>query len=819
MLDVQLRRIVPKAAGTYFIVRDNSQVEEIENESKMRLFFINVEQGPINMAISFAKGDTAGFTSVFGRGNRMMKKKGNFSIDTCLDALSAGPITVVNLRAFDDEKDKCEVTGLNPNSFKHLEATTQLTPYRNLFNTNTFWTPNYDKMNEVVDKSLLNFANIGNSPFSVFVTYSKYVNLVTSEGDKSLANCSMEIDEYLAIDFDMLVKDTIVDVYLFANTFDKDEVPTNKYYGDLFSSEGTISMDRLDELCAKPEAGFVKVFTGSLIPHLKNEQGEEISINTVINQYFMETGLICDINDDLFEMEYKDYPFIDASGYSFFNEDGTRKGSTPKDAKGTVSDFCLSHVVPEKLTIDEDGCKITSQAGYIGIEKDPDGTDNSFITNYGAGIRYGDSILGKNRVVNVESMVLVQDVENLKDDTLVKIVCDGPVKFLERTEPSKPIEPTEPDTEGEGNEDTGIDTQYNKVEITNDEGNVTKVELTLVPTHNVLKYNSIFGTSQLMPTNLAAYTPRQEQFINGTSSRQNEILDMMIDPGIVKGVCGIRGIRYVVDCFKSYVEGSYKSQYGQLMVSLDEKNRFVRAIINEPFVEDMQKSNNPLFKQAPTGFPFDFSYLQDGGNKNFSTKLLTKFAAGDEYCFFFGPGEKVNNITCGLAGKISNLFYMKENAFDVLANTTGAVDGITELEYPLDDDDRMYCEKFRYNPVIYLRNAYRIYGNLSGKADKTAQQQITNSELLAYIKENLYNISQTENFKRGTYDDYLRTETQCKEFLNSLVLAGVIDADFICECNASNNTLEIRKQKIKLVHIEYTPVDILEKVVFDLTIN
>ena len=775
MLDVQVRRIVPKAAGTYFIVRDNSQVEEIENENKMRLFFINVEQGPINMAISFAKGDTDGFTSVFGRGNRMMLKKGNFSIQTCLDALAGGPITVVNLRAFDNLKDKCEVTGFNTNNIKLLGSQVKETAYRNLFSTNTFWTPRYDKMNDVVENCVLNFANIGNAPFSIFVTFSKYVNLVTSEGDKSLANCSMEIDEYPALNFDTLVKDTIVDVYLFNNTFDPTTVSTNKYYGDLFSEDGTIALNRIDELCAIPEAGFIKVFTGSVIPNLKNEQGDEISINTVINQYFMETGLICDINDDLFEQEYtENNPFIDATGFSFFDESGNRKDD--------VATSILSHVVADKLTIDPDGCDIDSQAGYIKVEQVP-GDKTTFKTTYGSGIRYGNSILGRDHVVNVISMELVEDTEELTDDTIVKIVCDGPIKFGSITVPASEDE-----------------------------------EVKFTPDSIVLKYNSIFETGMVKPTNLKSYIPRADQFLNGTASRQKEILDMTIDPGIVKGLCGIRGLRYVVDCFKSYVESSYKSQYGQLMTTLDEKNRFVRFIGNDVFVSDMQKSINPLFKQTPNG-AFDMSYLQDGGNRNFSTKLLTKFSTGDEFCFFFGPEELVNNIPVGIAGKISNLFYQKENAYDVVANTTGIVDGISELGYPFDDDDRMYCEKFRYNPVIYLRNAYRIYGNLTAKSDKTAQQQITNSELLAYIKEQLYNISMTENFKRGNYDDYLRTETQCKEFMNSLVLAGVIDADFICECNASNNTKEIRKQKIKLVHIEYTPVDVLEKVVFDLTIN
>lgn len=770
MLDVQLRRIVPKAAGTYFIVRDNSQVEEIEAENKMRLFFINVEQGPINMAISFAKGDTTGFQATFGKGTRMMKKKGNFSIDACLDALTAGPITVVNLRKFNDEKDTCEVTGMNMSVAKITKSIVE-TPYRSLFNTNSFWTPVYDNMNNIVPNALLNFANVGNSDFSIFVVRSKNVSTITAEGDESLTNCGLEIDDYPAIDFNQLVKDTVVDVYLFNNTFDPATVSTNKYYGHLFNDEGALDYSRIDELMEISEAGFVRMFTGSVLPNLKSENGDEISINTVINQYFMETGLICDINEDLYEMETEN--FIDPLTYSFYDADGAKKADTP--------DTMLSHVLPEQLTkCDTIVFPPTTNAENVEPEaaqmyeypvEKVSGDNKSFITSFEQGLRYGDAIKGVDRMLNIETIEILEENYGKTDDfkgyTRAKITCDG------------------------------------IVDLTGDK---------------IVKYSDFTINGMVKPTNLKACKVRKEQFIDGTATRQSEILDMMIDPGIIKGIKGTAGIRYVVDCFKSYVESGYKYQYGSLMESLDEGNRFVRAIINEPFITDMQKSTNPLFKQTPTG-TFDISYLSTGGNKNYSTKLLTKFSLGADKCFFFGPGEKVNNILIGLAGKISNLFYTKTNAFDVVANETGVIDGIEELEYPLDDEDRAYCEKFGWNPVINLNANNVIYGNLTGQKKKTAQQQTHNSELLAYIKEQLFNMARTEAFKKGNYDDYLRTETEAKNFMNSLALAGAIDADPVVICNTSNNTLEIRKQKIKLVHIEYTPVDCLEKVVFDLTIN
>ena len=485
----------------------------------------------------------------------------------------------------------------------------------------------------------------------------------------------------------------------------------------------------------------------------------------------METGLICDINEDLFEIENKN--FFDPTAYSFFDDNDTLKAD--------VNKTLLSHVLPEvaltkkivehlPTTNDELKAPELGQLYEYTIEQ-VSGDSSSFVTAFEQGIRYGDTIRGVDRNLTVVKMEVLENnvgkSATFNGYTKVKVTCNGIVKF-----------------------------------------DGTKI----------IKIEDFVMSGSIQPFALSACKVRADQFIDGTEKRQNEILDMMINPGIVKGIRGLRGIRYVVDCFKSFVSGGYKYQYGSLMESLDDTNRFVRAIINEPFITDMQKSTNPYFKQTPTG-TFDISYLATGGNQNLSTNLLTKFVDGADKCFFFGPGEIVNNIVVGVAGKISNLFYRKSNAFDVLANETGILSGVKALEYNLDDEDRAFCEKFGWNPLIFFNGNYMIYGNRTGQKKQTAQQQIHNSELLAYIKESLYNLSKSEAFKKGNYDDYLRTETETKEFMNSLVLAGAIDANPKVVCDASNNTLEIRKQKIKLVHIEYTPVDCLEKVVFDLSIN
>ncbi len=358
-------------------------------------------------------------------------------------------------------------------------------------------------------------------------------------------------------------------------------------------------------------------------------------------------------------------------------------------------------------------------------------------------------------------------------------------------------------------------TSYTKVKVTT---NAPVAFETTGGKTTISKVLPLTDSGKLKPFNLKSYKPREEQFPSGSAKRQSEILDMMISPGIVKGLKNFDGIRYLVDGFKSFIEGSYKYQFGQLANSLDESNKFVRCILNEPFIEDMEKSMDPLFKKTPNGV-LDLSYLPEGGNKNYSTIFLTKFNAGAEKCFFYGSGLIKNDSVGVPAGLVSNLFIAKTVPFDVVANTTGYIDDIDGIEINPDDDERKYMEHFNWNPIVKMKKGFTIYGNLSGQKAKSALQQIHNSELLAYIKESLYNMSKGEAFKKGTYDNYLSTEVEVTNFMEALVLADAIKPNPVVICNASNNTTEISKNKIKLVHIEFEPIDCLEKIVFDLVIN
>lgn len=770
-MNEQLRQIVSKAAGIFFIVTDASQVAAIEAETKKRLVFINSQKGQVNTLYNFAKGDKDGLVSIFGRSTRIDEKKGNFGISTALDMISAGPISVINLRKFDATLDKTDVIGINPNIVNKSKANVS---YTSIFDTTNFWTPQAKKIPALLtEETYLNFGNIGTNDFSIIVVKANEIDVqnLTTEGDLTLASSSLEIDEYPALNFDMLLKDTFVTVYLFNNSFNVAGINTNPNFGQYFNASGQIDLDNVYELSNLQSSGYARKFTGSLIPNLISESNVSISIDTIINQYYATTGLVAYVEDSLLESDNKFV--LDINGIKYHDASGDKVEDT--------SDYMLSHVAPLALTKSTAIYPLTDKAENVVPTKSNLITygcvkinENSFTGSFEQGIRIGDKFKGVN-----DTIVTVSNIEIIDDSAVIAATSDT----------------------------------FTKINVTTD-GNL----LFNVANTSVTKVNQFTDNGLVYPFDLSSYKPRVSQFMDGSVSKQGEILDMIVTPGIVKGISSTVGIRYLVDAFKSFVEPSYKSQFGELVVTLHEKNKFVSALLNEPFVEDLENSTNPLFKDMPQG-NFDWTYVPQGGNKTYSSKLLTKFSKGESLCYAFGPGNVVGSVTRPVAGLVSNLFYAKQKEYQILANETGYIDGISELERFLDDTDRVSTEKFRYNSIINDGTGNTIYSNLTMQKKVSKQQQIQNAELLCYIKATLYTLAKGEAFKGDNYDDYLRLETEASNFMKDLSLDGAIKANYIVVCNSSNNTTEIANNKIKLCHIEYTPTNSLEKVVFDLKIN
>jgi hypothetical protein len=905
-MDPRLVAIAAQAAGTYFLVTDNSLVPTTTVPPNLRIIFINVPQGPVNTVVVFQQGDTMGLASIFGNISRKSERGGNFSLRVCQTALSGGPIGVINLRTF-TSADSIGIAGISPN---FTSEETKTTEYDNVFNTNGFWTVQSKNIQpQLTKQNYLNLANVGVANVSVFVVKSLPINYqpLTSQYSKTLTTMSLDVDDYPGLDMNMLLSDTFVDVYVFNNVFPADTVSTNRYYGQLFNADGTINYENLPALAAISQSGFNRVITGSLLPNLLSESSTDLSIDTLLNTLYPDTGVIGHINDNLLEDDLTEVPVLNMTAKDYWNSDGTL--NTPLGGSPTLlshSFAAVEEVGTSSIDAVTDADVINKNAQLLfettGTIFPIDAPQNQVYAIYEQGIRVGDEIVFMDTDIEETQSVQVTGLSIIQQN-----IPTGPTVLtpLAASTLTIPVPQTVTNillnwTAVSGAEKYDVyrkkSTDANYVAIAQNLAVLTFNDLTVAPltiyyyyvqaktsdatkaakNSNGLQFTTLaasdivgnLGVSSATPTQptqpattiagiktwtkalltlsglidgasyvrkkaftgiagigtiptfLSAYVPRVEQFTDGTAVTQSSILDVMVTPSIVKGLSAFPQARYLIDAFKSYVEASYKQQFGALALALDQRNSFVRNIIQEPFIEDLIASTNPLFSQGPSQ-PFDPTYLPLGGNDDYSTVLLSKFGPGAEFSFFFGSGQvDVKANVYPITGEVSNVFIAKQNQYDVAANASGYLTGIQGMEEsPNAETDRLPFEQFLWNAIIAQKGSFTIYGNFTGQKADTTLQAIHNSELLAYIKQQLLAMSVDDPFKKGTYNNYLSSQTEINTFFVNLALAGAILPNPVVVCDATNNTADVSKAKIKLIHVEYQGVDALDKTVFDLNLN
>lgn len=362
----------------------------------------------------------------------------------------------------------------------------------------------------------------------------------------------------------------------------------------------------------------------------------------------------------------------------------------------------------------------------------------------------------------------------------------------------------------------------NTVTFTLDNGD----EYSLLKT-TVIKFNPVWEDNyRLQAIVLPAYKARKDQFTNGTNTRQSEILDIMNQPNIVKGLKNSLDMkpRYLVDAFKTFIEPSYKYQYGTLVQELSEKSTvFCRAILNEAFVEDMLESVNPYFRKDADS-SFSTEYIETGGNQKIaSSNTYSKSTNGSRYCFFFGPGLKVNHygqeVICPPAGVVSKAFldkYSYNFPYTIVANKTGILTAanMTGVEFDFDQDDRGPLERVGYNAIIEeTGTGVLIYGNNTAQYQiKTSMSKIHVSELVAFIQEQMLAIMKDYIFKYNDYQNRLEIKKRADAVMNQILDNGGVQY-FQNVCDDTNNTTEIIENDMGILDTIIVPARGMERMV------
>lgn len=332
--------------------------------------------------------------------------------------------------------------------------------------------------------------------------------------------------------------------------------------------------------------------------------------------------------------------------------------------------------------------------------------------------------------------------------------------------------------------------------------------------------------SSFKPFVLKSYKPRKEQFVNGTSARQLEILNVL--SSTLKNALVDRervDFRYLVDGFASYIDNNLKENFTSVI-----KDRGVGAtILNTPSIKEFKNSTNPYFKATTDGV-FDASYIYQGGNLELPyTQTFSLASKGANHGYYYAPwfiiDDNGSDLTFPPAPLVSNNYVNKSNSgrpYDaVFGIDTGVVSGtgVKSVEYDFTDADRLSLEKTGINPIMFKRSAGNvIMGNRTGSRVNTALKFANVNELIIQIYEQMRPIALFLVGKLNTDQNRLVAKTRMDSVMRSILAQGAVQY-YENIVSTDNNTQDVISEGLAVMDTVIVPSYANEKVVHRLIIN
>lgn len=317
-------------------------------------------------------------------------------------------------------------------------------------------------------------------------------------------------------------------------------------------------------------------------------------------------------------------------------------------------------------------------------------------------------------------------------------------------------------------------------------------------------------SDKFVPLNLASYVPRTAQFIDGTATRQSEILDTLLNTSLRVALqnLDLTSWNYIVDGFKSYIEPSCKYQ----LKTIAEERILGRAIYNMPSIYDFSKSTNPYFRQTQTS-QFETRYIPVGGNTELPYSNSFSLASDKGfYAYGFGPNLLLSDgSSMPPAAVVSNNFarkYLNNKPYAILA---GPVDGlvggrgVVDVEYVFNEKndgtgDRDVLDPFGYNVILKKQaSGLQIYGNrTSQNTVTTPMSSIHTSEIVMYLQSRIRQLLERFVFKYNTAQNRLVIKTEADQICNEPFSDGAISG-FVNQMDEQNNTSEVINNRIGIL--------------------
>jgi hypothetical protein len=305
-----------KASGVYTIEIDQSE-NVVLPLTTGRLIVGSSRVGPYNTVVLI--NDVRTLRAVFGEIDPKLEKAGSFFHRTIEVSLREGPVFALNVIPLDPEEDKMSNDDVAYyTTFNTESASNNVVPDENYyptieyFNRQRLWFADSDRLNRVKNLDLLDdpldpnfgqntadsnkilsFANLGNTNCTIWVRKAdvRGFDLTAKEWYSTIAGSEVEFPSF--VHPDDFISDYFVEVVAVSGDWSNYlKLSKDPIYSQFFDAAGLRS-SRSADFFALREIKVVSRTIGCLIPEFKDQRGQTVSIDRLVNRLFPTTGILC----------------------------------------------------------------------------------------------------------------------------------------------------------------------------------------------------------------------------------------------------------------------------------------------------------------------------------------------------------------------------------------------------------------------------------------------------------------------------------------------------------------------------------------------
>lgn len=302
MTQVQIGKY--KRPGIFIEEYDNSIMATQTVDGITNMVIGISKKGPINTPIKITT--ASDLEAIFGGIDRGLERKGSYFHRTILKMIESSPVYAINLLSTDDTLDKIEYKSLSSSSLYSNDILRE-GAYRKFFDTTGFWKRDTESFNTLAEgntgytERAFNITNVSDRFITVFIVKTARTGfdrtLIEWYGSQEKLPPYVNANDYAS--------DYMVDVLIVGGDWSNYQtLAIDKRWSAYFNTSGLIKSE-IRNFANDRNITLLGYYEGlSVIPYFRDNNGNNLFIETIINRDTDKTGLFCAFNAELVEADY-----------------------------------------------------------------------------------------------------------------------------------------------------------------------------------------------------------------------------------------------------------------------------------------------------------------------------------------------------------------------------------------------------------------------------------------------------------------------------------------------------------------------------------